>query len=46
MANAARLPDTIDTVPPFTVADVARLTAKYAGVDTPAMLADLLGGEL
>ena len=46
MANAARLPDTIDTAPPFTAADVARLTAKYAGFDTQAMLADLLAGEL
>ena len=46
MAEAARLPDVIDTTPPFTIGDVARLTAKYAGVPTQAMLADLLGGEL
>ena len=46
MAEAARIPDVIDTTPAFTVADVARLTAKYAGVPTQAMLADLLAGEL
>ncbi|QXQ07202.1 phosphoadenylyl-sulfate reductase [Sphingosinicellaceae bacterium] len=46
MAEAARIPDVIDTAPAFTVADVARLTAKYAGVPTQAMLADLLRGEL
>lgn len=46
MAEAARIPDIIDTAPAFTEADVARLTARYAGVDTQAMLADLLAGEL
>ena len=46
MAEAARIPERIDTAPAFTAADVARLTAKYAGVDTQAMLADLLAGEL
>ena len=46
MAEPLRLPDTIDTAPAFTAADVARLTAKYAGVDTATMLADLLRGEL
>ena len=46
MANPARIPDTIDTAPAFTAADVARLTAKYAGLNTQAMLADLLAGEL
>ena len=46
MAEAARIPDVIDTAPAFTVADVARLTAKYAGVPTQAMLADLLRDEL
>ncbi len=46
MAEAARLPDTIDTAPAFAPADVARLTARYAGVDTQSMLADLLGSEL
>jgi phosphoadenosine phosphosulfate reductase len=46
MAEAARAIDSIDTAPPFTAADVARLTAKYAGVGTADMLADLLAGEL
>ena len=46
MANAARQLDTIDTAPPFGVADAVRLTAKYAGISTQAMLADLLAGEL
>ncbi len=46
MAEPARIPDVIDTAPTFTPADVARLSAKYAGVDTQAMLADLLAGEL
>ena len=46
MAEPARIPDVIDTAPAFTLADVARLTAKYAGVDTQRMLADLLSGEL
>ena len=46
MAEAARLPDIIDTAPVFAPTDVARLTAKYAGVSTAAMLADLLAGEL
>ncbi len=52
MASALREPpparhvDTIDTAPAFTPADVARLTAKYEGVATAAMLADLLAGEL
>jgi len=46
MAEPARSPDVIDTAPAFTPADVARLTAKYAGVDTAAMLAGLLAGEL
>ena len=50
MASSAlartHIPDVIDTTPPFTLADVARLTAKYAGMSTQAMLADLLAGEL
>ncbi|KAB7647584.1 phosphoadenylyl-sulfate reductase [Polymorphobacter fuscus] len=45
-AAPARQVDAIDTAPPFTLPDVARLTAKYAGVATEAMLADLLAGEL
>lgn len=46
MANPQRIPDTIDTTPAFTPDDVERLTAKYAGVGTVTMLADLLLGEL
>jgi phosphoadenosine phosphosulfate reductase len=42
----ARQIDVIDTAPPFTVDDVARLNAKYAGVATADMLAGLLAGEL
>ncbi|WP_439533335.1 phosphoadenylyl-sulfate reductase [Polymorphobacter sp.] len=38
--------DIIEPAPAFTEADVARLTAKYAGVSTAEMLADLLTGEL
>jgi len=43
---ASRPIDSIDTSAPFTAADVARLTATYAGMPTAAMLADLLAGEL
>ena len=43
---ASRPIDSIDTSAPFTAADVARLTATYAGMTTAAMLADLLAGEL
>ena len=42
MADAARRIDVIDTAPPFTAADAARLNARYEGVDTAEMLADLL----
>jgi phosphoadenosine phosphosulfate reductase len=45
-SEPARIIDSIVTAPPFMAADVARLTARYAGVDTAAMLADLLAGEL
>jgi phosphoadenosine phosphosulfate reductase len=45
-ASNARAVDMIDTAPAFTAADVHRLTAKYAGVSTADMLADLLAGEL
>ncbi len=45
-SEAVRHIDAIETAPPFTVADIARLTARYAGVSTQAMLADLLTGEL
>ena len=46
MAEAARQLDTINTAPAWTEADVERLTARYAGVSTAEMLADLLNGEL
>ncbi len=46
MAKPARQIDSIDTTPPFTAADVARLAAKYAGIGTAEMLADLLASEL
>jgi len=46
MAEPARVPDVIDTAPAFTAEDAARLNARYAGVDTQTMLADLLAGEL
>ncbi|GGE15612.1 phosphoadenosine phosphosulfate reductase [Polymorphobacter glacialis] len=46
MADLARQLDTIETTPPFGADDVVRLTAKYEGVSTEAMLADLLHGEL
>ncbi len=45
-SEPARSLDRIETAPPFTTADVARLTAKYEGVGTAAMLADLLAGEV
>lgn len=45
-AEPARQIDVIETAAPFSMTDVARLTAKYAGVSTADMLADLLGGEL
>jgi phosphoadenosine phosphosulfate reductase len=46
MAEPARAPDTIDTGPAFTAADAAALEARFAGVPAPAMLAELLAGEL
>lgn len=42
MGEALRRVDTIDTAPPFTAADAAHFNARYEGVDTAAMLADLL----
>lgn len=45
MGEAARRIDVIDTAPPFVEADAARLNARYAGVDTSAMLADLLASR-
>lgn len=46
MGEPARSIDVIDAAPPFTQADADRLAMRYAGVDTPAMLAELLTGEL
>ena len=46
MAEPARVLDVIDTVPPFGQSDADRLNARYAGVDTATMLAELLAGEL
>jgi phosphoadenosine phosphosulfate reductase len=42
MGEAARRIDVIDTTPPFVEGDAARLNARYEGVDTAEMLADLL----
>lgn len=46
MASAARVLDTIDTGRIHTPEDAAEYEARYAGVPAPAMLADLLAGEL
>ena len=46
MAEAARTIDAIDTAPAFTPADAARMQARFAGVPAPAMLGELLTGEL
>ena len=46
MAEAARLIDTLDLRPAFTEADVALLAARFAGSDAPAILRELLTGEL
>jgi phosphoadenosine phosphosulfate reductase len=46
MAEPARQLDTINTAPAWTAADVERLTARYEGVSTAEMLADLLNDEL
>jgi phosphoadenosine phosphosulfate reductase len=46
MAEPARAPDMIETRPAFTAADAAALEARFAGVPAPAMLAELLAGEL
>ena len=45
MAEAARVLDMID-VTPFTKVDAAEMNARFAGVPTQAMLAELLTGEL
>lgn len=46
MAEAIRQRDVIDSKPPFTPADIDRLTALYAGTTTAEMLCDLLTGEV
>ncbi|USI73124.1 phosphoadenylyl-sulfate reductase [Sphingomonas morindae] len=46
MAEAARTLDRIDAAPPFTAADAAAFNARYTGMDTQAMLAELLAGPL
>lgn len=46
MANAARRLDMIDVAPAFTSADAAAMEARFAGVSTQDMLAELLLGEL
>ncbi len=46
MAEPARALDAIDVRPAFTVEDAARLEARFAGVATQEMLAELLTGEL
>ncbi|OHT19965.1 Thioredoxin-dependent 5'-adenylylsulfate reductase [Sphingomonas haloaromaticamans] len=46
MAEAARSIDMIDTAPPFTAEDAARLNARFEGVDSADMLRELLTGEL
>ncbi|MFS0736884.1 phosphoadenylyl-sulfate reductase [Sphingomonas sp. 1P06PA] len=46
MGEPARIPDLIDTTPAFVEADAAVLNARFAGVSTQDMLAELLTGEL
>ena len=46
MANAARALDMIDVTPAFTAGDAEAYEARFAGVSTQDMLADLLAGEL
>ncbi|MGJ3646880.1 phosphoadenylyl-sulfate reductase [Sphingomonas sp. GlSt437] len=46
MASAIRKIDVIDTAPTFTAADAADYEARYAGVATQDMLAEMLGGAL
>jgi phosphoadenosine phosphosulfate reductase len=46
MAEPARALDAIDVRPAFTAEDAARLEARFAGVATQDMLAELLTGEL
>jgi len=46
MASAARVIDTIDVRPAFTPADAAAYEARFAGVATQQMLAEVLRGPL
>ena len=46
MAESARVIDFIDTAPPFTRIDADEMERRFAGVPAPAMLADLLTGDL
>ena len=46
MAEARRQRDVLDTAPAFVQADADALEARFAGVDTPDMLAELLTTEL
>jgi phosphoadenosine phosphosulfate reductase len=46
MAKAVRKRDVIDVSPAFTQADADALTARFAGVDTQAMLTELLRERL
>ena len=46
MAEAARLLDTLDLRPAFTAEDVEELNARFTGMPTAGMLAELLTGTL
>ncbi len=46
MPETARRIDRIDTTPRFTAADVARLNARFEGVDTETMLREVIGEKL
>jgi phosphoadenosine phosphosulfate reductase len=46
MPETARRIDRIDTAPRFTAADVARLNARFAGVDAETMLREVIGERL
>ena len=46
MPETARRIDRIDTAPRFTAADVARLNARFEGVDTETVLREVIGERL
>ena len=46
MAEAARVVDRIDAAPRFTADDVARLNARFAGVETVEMISAVLQAGL